>query len=315
MNPEITVIIPTYNRSSILQRTIKSLCEKQSGYIPSWEIIVVNDGSTDETSQVLNQLTERYDGCIVSVYQKNQKQGAARNNAMRRAHGRLFIFLADDMIPDSTFLSSHWQRFVTDGQPMRYAAIGRVDWHPEIKETPFRKWINEWGLQFGFRLIHDPDKLPFNFFYTSNLALSRDLYDDLGGFDESFKDYGWEDIELGYRYMTNGNMRLRYVDDAITYHHHYLTVTRFCRRQFKVGYSSIVFYRLHPELRDFLKIKKISPILCSIKPSLWLATHIIEYCDEKFQIDLNPITELILKAYYELGMLQAQREFDSKIAI
>lgn len=313
MSPEVTVIIPTYNRASILQRTIKSLCEKQSGEIPSWEVIVVNDGSIDETSQVLNQLVKRYNGQLTSVYQKNQKQGAARNNAMGRARGRLFVFLGDDMVPDSTFLNNHWRRFVAEGQPNGYAAIGRTYWHPEIKETPFRKWINEWGLQFGFQLIHDPDKLPFNFFYTSNLAFSRDLYDNLGGFDRSFRDYGWEDIELGYRYMINGNMRLRCVEDAVTYHHHYLTVTTFCKRQFKIGYSSTVFHRLHPELSDFLKIGKINPVLPSVKPILWLAAHIIEYCDEKLQIDLNPITELILMLYYKLGMLQAQREFGSNM--
>ena len=298
MIPEFTVIIPTYNRASILERTIEALCEKQTGELPCWELIVVDDGSTDNTGEVLAQLARRYAGILKFVYQKNQKQGAARNNAMGLAQGRLFIFLGDDIIPDPAFLNSHWSRFVDDHRPLRYAAIGRIYWHKEINETPFRKWINEWGLQFGFQLIRDPDRVPFNFFYTSNLAFSRDLYDDLGGFDSSFKGYGWEDIELGYRYELNGNMRLRYIKDAAAFHYHHLTVTAFCRRQFNVGYSSVIFHKLHPELDDFLKIQRIKPVWLSIKPGLWFVANVIEYLDEKRQMDLNPITDIVLKLYY-----------------
>ncbi|MEI6258849.1 MAG: glycosyltransferase [Deltaproteobacteria bacterium] len=307
VEPKFTVIIPTYNRSDILAGTIASLCEKQTGSLPDWEIIIVDDGSTDNTQRVLTEYRNRY-ARLSFLTQENKKQGAARNAAMKLAKGELFIFLGDDIIPSPEFLFTHWKRYVQEGRPSNYAAIGRTFWHPEIKETPFRYWINEWGQQFGFRLITTPNNVPFNFFYTSNLSFSRSLYQRYGGFDESFREYGWEDTELGYRYKKNG-MELRYEPGAIAYHLHEITLTSFCKRQFKVGYSAVQFHRLHPELSDFLLITKIRPELAYSKHLLWIIAHFFEILDEHTKADFCRIHDRILKTYLQLGMLKAQREF------
>ena len=308
VTPEISVIIPTYNRAAILERTIRALCERQVGEVPFWELIVVNDGSTDGTQELLHRLEKRYVGRLHAFHQDNQKQGAARNTGMRYAKGGLFVFLGDDIIPDTRFLSSHWLSYEAAGRPRGYAAIGRTSWHPEIKKTPFKEWINEWGHQFGFRLIKNPDCVPFNFFYTSNLAFSRDLYVDFGGFNESFKEYGWEDIELGYRYAQKGKMRLRFVPKAIAFHHHGISLTTFCRRQYKVGYSAVLFDRLHPELADFLKARTPRPKSIIPKPLLDLTARLLEYGDERMGLDLNIITKVLLNQYYRLGILEAQQD-------
>ena len=74
--------------------------------------------------------------------------------------------------------------------------------------TPFLRHINENGAQFGFALIEDPDDVPFNFFYTSNLCLARRLLVE-EPFDETFPYPAWEDIETAYRLRAKG-MRLTY---------------------------------------------------------------------------------------------------------
>ena len=310
VTPEISVIVPTYNRAPILGRTLRALCEGQVGDLPGWEVIVVNDGSTDETASLLDTLQDRYGGRFLALHQGNRKQGAARNTGMARAKGSLFVFLGDDILPDPKFLASHWLRYEASGRSRRYAAIGRTFWHPEIKQTPFREWINEWGSQFGFRLIEDPENVPFNFFYTSNLAFSRDLYADFGGFNESFREYGWEDIELGYRYAQRGAMRLRFVPTAIAYHDHNLSLTAFCRRQFRVGYSALLFHKLYPELRNFLGIGKCAAKPTIPSPLLELTAKILEYVDERIGLDVNMITRFILHQYYCLGLLAARKSID-----
>ena len=266
---------------------------------------MVDDGSTDDTQKVLYEKAGKY-AQLSFLTQVNQKQGAARNADMKQAKGELFVFLGDDIIPSSEFLHVCWNRYFADGQSRDYAAIGRTFWHPEIDETPFLHWINEWGLQFGFQLISDPVNVPFNFFYTSNLSFSRSLYDRFGGFDESFREYGWEDIELGYRYEKNG-MKLRYEPRSIAYHLHAISLTSFCSRQFKVGYSSVQFHRLHPELSDFLQIMTVRSELVILRPFLWITAHLLEFIDNKKKMNVCQISEKLLKIFYLLGMLSAQR--------
>ena len=306
--PQISVIIPTFNRAPILEMTLRALCEQQAGALPPFEVIVINDGSTDQTATLLDRLVKRYGSRLAAVHQANKRQAIARNRGLRLAHGRLLVFLGDDIIPDEGFLHAHWSRFVAEGRPRRYAAIGRISWHSRVKPSPFRTWINDWGLQFGFRLISDPEHVPFNFFYTANAAFSRDLYDEFGGFNERFRGYGWEDIELGYRYQTLGDLRLRYLSNALAYHYHRITVTAFCRRQLYTGYAAMFFYDLYPQLREFLQMRSVPGSLRFLKPCLYVAARLIQLGDERLGLDLNRFTDGVLHQYYNLGMLRGQRD-------
>jgi hypothetical protein len=227
---------------------------------------------------------------------------------MSRARGELFVFLGDDIIPSPGFLAHHWNGYLAAREPAVYAAIGCTAWHPAIKVTPFRDWINEWGMQFGFKLIADPEQVPFNFFYTSNLAVSRRLYDTLGGFDARFREYGWEDIELGYRYERRGGMVLRYIPEALAFHHHHLSVRSFCRRQFKVGYSAVLFHELCPELADFLHLVAVPRYAVALRPLLGIAARLLEIGDERLGLELNRYADKLLRGYYLLGMLRGQQE-------
>jgi len=90
--PFFSVIIPAYNRASILPETIESI-QKQS--FQSWEIIVVDDGSKDNTRAVVESLMQ-VDARIKYNYQNNAERSAARNNGARNAQGRYLFFLDSD---------------------------------------------------------------------------------------------------------------------------------------------------------------------------------------------------------------------------
>jgi GT2 family glycosyltransferase len=131
--------------------------------------------------------------------------------------------------------------------------LGYTTWPRDARVSPFLHHINEYGLQFGYRLIDDPDDVPFNFFYTSNVSLPRDLMLAAGLFDTGFPHAAWEDIELAYRLMRRG-MKMLYRPDAVARHHHAITFASFRRRQEKAGEAAAIFYAKHPELGGFLAV-------------------------------------------------------------
>src|SRR5690606_27849837 len=101
-------------------------------------------------------------------------------------------------------------------------------WHPRMRRTPFLDYLNEQGLQFGYALIRDPEDVPFNFFYTSNLSLGRERL-LAEPFDEGFPYPAWEDIETAWRLCRRG-MRLVYEPRARVAHDHPTDFDRFAAR-------------------------------------------------------------------------------------
>src|SRR5262245_50630537 len=88
--PEFTVVLPTFNRSAVLARSIGSVLTQT---FKSFEFIIVDDGSTDETRQVVSNLR---DPRIQYVFQQNQGPSAARNTGVTIANGKYLTFLDSD---------------------------------------------------------------------------------------------------------------------------------------------------------------------------------------------------------------------------
>jgi GT2 family glycosyltransferase len=128
--------------------------------------------------------------------------------------------------------------------------LGYTSFPPDI-DSPFLRFINEYGAQFGYLLIEDPRRVPFNFFYTSNISLPRSELVRLGGFREGFPAAAWEDIEFAYRAVREG-LEIHYQPLARTVHRHCIRPRTFCSRQRTSGRSAAIFASLHPELEEFL---------------------------------------------------------------
>lgn len=243
-----SVVIPTYNRLNMLLRVLDAL-QQQSG-APEFETIVINDGSKDETDRVLR---DRRD--IVYRLQENSGPGRARNHGVSLARGRFVIFIGDDTVPEANLLTEHARIHRQSSDDPLVACLGYTGWPPEERVTAFMDYINDYGLQFGYRLIDDGAVVPFNFFYTSNISIDRALLAS-HPFDTTFPSAAWEDIELAYRLDKLG-LKIHYNARAVTRHHHPMTVDSFARRQYTVGKSGAIFYRKHPELGHFLGVHEL----------------------------------------------------------
>ena len=256
MTVEYSVVIPTFNRRSVLGEVLAALEGQLAA--PPFEILVVDDGSTDGTYEWLGELSAGRP--LHRIRQANRGPAAARNRGVEAAAGTWVAFLGDDTVPESDWLALHAARHRAEklsAAEAKVAVLGYTAWQPRMWPTPFLRYINEYGLQFGYSIIAEPDRVPFNFFYTSNLSLAREWL-LAEPFDETFPDPAWEDIEASYRLSRRG-LRLVYEPRARVLHDHPTDFSRFAARQERAGASAVRFARKHPELREFLGLGAEGP--------------------------------------------------------
>ena len=248
MTPAFSVVVPTFERPDTLKLVLDALGRQEDA--PAFEAIVVDDGSRGETPALLAAYRAAYP--FRAFRQDNSGPAAARNRGVREAKGERVLFLGDDTVPEPKLLSVHAR---AHGEPRSHpaAVLGYTTWPRERRVSPFLHHINEYGLQFGYGLIENPESVPFNFFYTSNISVPRALLLDVGLFDTTFPHAAWEDIELAYR-MEKRGMRIVYRPEAVARHHHEISFASFRRRQQKSGESAAIFFGKHPELGDFLGV-------------------------------------------------------------
>lgn len=248
-----SVVVPTYNRIDVLLRVLDSLSAQDD--VPSFEVIVVNDGSRDDTVARVEAHRARITYPFTFMTQENGGPGRARNRGVTLARGRFVIFIGDDTVPERRFLAEHARVHREAGDDPLVACLGYTGWPEESRVTAFMDYINDFGLQFGYKLIKDGDVVPFNFFYTSNISIDRELLARFP-FDTSFPSAAWEDIELAYR-LDHLGLKIRYNARAVTRHHHPMTVDSFAKRQYTVGKSGAIFFQKHPELGHFLGVHEL----------------------------------------------------------
>lgn len=240
----ITVVIPTYNRWPILAETLSALAVQTTA---AFDVVVVDDGSTDGTSDLLESWRASHEGQLklTVLHQANAKQGRARNLGVQRAQGELVLFLGDDIVPDRHCIAEHLAAHNARWEPC--AVVGFIDWHPRhVRVTPFLEFVNLDGAQFSFSHLRDGEEVPYTNLYTSNVSLPRELLGQ-DPFDERFTSYGWEDIDLGWR-LSRGGLPIVYHRRASALHAHATNLAAFLRRQRQVGRSIGTLWELRPEL-------------------------------------------------------------------
>jgi glycosyltransferase involved in cell wall biosynthesis len=233
--PELSVVIPTYNRAPLLSRTLASLVKQRNA--PSFEVIVADDGSADDSAQVVAGFRDRL--TIDYGYQEDRgyRVAAARNMGAAMARAPILVFLDSGTLAGPDLLAGHFRRHreyrpgvrgtsgspasggagpgvigYTYGYQLSQATAGLADAldrmspqqaHERFRTDPsFRDWRHDELAKAGFDL--STLKLPWLFFWSMNVSVHAADFAAAGGFDERFREWGGEDVELGYRLHRRG---------------------------------------------------------------------------------------------------------------
>ncbi len=236
----VSIVIPTYNRLPILTKCLDAL-EKQD-WSGTYEVVVVDDGSTDETVDFLNRNAQRFPH-VRLVIADHRGPAAARNRGIHQARGETIIFIDSDLVVTPVFLQVHMQTLEASGTD-RVFTYGRV--------------VNTANFE-------DPTSEPYKitdfsaaYFATGNVGIAKKWLLEAGLFDEGFSLYGWEDLELGVRLKKLG-LKLIKCPAAVGYHWHPAftlgQLPRLKQVEYERGRMGVVFYKKHPTLEVRMMIQ------------------------------------------------------------
>ena len=200
-----TIQLCTYNRARLLERVLQA-CFEQNVPAGTYEVVLVNDGSTDDTAQVIAAAQARAPVPFVPISQANAGLARGRNVGIAASRGERIIFVDDDVLPMPNFVEEHLRAasynrdFVVRGAVIEVESFDRLP-------APF------WSVR----------NYSANWFWTSNVSASRARLDRVRvregeWFDETFSEYGWEDIELGLRLREIGT-RAVFNKRAVAFHY------------------------------------------------------------------------------------------------
>ena len=237
----ISVVIPTYNRRAILEKCLSALEHQDAcGELDDYEVVVVDDGSTDGTPDWLRSNADRFPR--VRLFEQSHGGPAeGRNRGVANARGDVIVFIDSDLVVTPTFLGCHARalskQWARSGSRLCFtygAVINTADFdHPTGERHKLRD-------------------LSWAYFATGNVAIDRAVLEQSGLFDQGFRLYGWEDLELGERLRQMGVELIR-CPEAVGYHWHPAfrleqipDLIRVERERARMG---LVFYRKHPSRR------------------------------------------------------------------
>ncbi len=238
-NPEvmdISVVIPTHNRAALLARTVRAFLAQEG---VRFEVIVVDDGSSDSTPARLCQID---DVRLRVVRQENLGLAVARNMGFALAQGQYVLFNDDDIIPEVGFLQAHLALH------RRYpgaAVVSRTHIPDGVGQDPFIRFWRE-RTERGVRGKSDGAALGWGGYWFASLSLPRALL-SAEPFTQ-FKGYGWEEHELGLRLWKQG-VRPRLALSARAAHEDRVCLEGMLTKFRSMGRLAWQFYCLHPSVQ------------------------------------------------------------------
>lgn len=237
INPAISVIIPTHNRSALLRRVLDALSAQQPPG-DQIEVLVIADGCTDTTAELLRTYQAPYS--LRAFSQPAQGVAVARNRGAAEARAPIVLFLDDDVVPRPTTVAAH---VAAQRETPGIVAVGPVE-NPAGSAfllQDLRIWWNDYLLA-----LQEPGhRITYRDFLSGNCSLKRDDFQRLGGFDPAFRRH--QDWELGLRIIRAG-LPIRFLPAAMADHHVTITLTRMNNIMHTEGRMDVLLATRYPEI-------------------------------------------------------------------
>jgi len=249
MKPSVSVVIPAYNSAGTIAEAIRA-CVNQD--YPAVEVIVVDDGSTDDTGEIVRQFPVRY------VRQENNGPATARNTGWRQSRGEIICFTDSDCVPEPAWVSKIVSMLVDE-------RAGGAGGSYDIRnpQNLLAACVHEEIVQRHLRMARQVDYLG-----GFNVCYKRAVLEAVGGFDQSYRMASAEDNDLSYQVKKRG-YELLFDADARVAHLYPTRLMHYLRRQAWHGYWTMKLYRAHP---DMATGDVYARLMDHVEPPLFLIT-------------------------------------------
>jgi len=228
----LSVVMPTHNKLALLRQTLAALGQQQAGSGREWEVVVVDDGSSDGTAQWLSSsATELVPSLRVVAPPSNVGRARARNLGASAATGHWILFMDDDIVAPPGLLAAHLDLLENT------TATGTIGWactDDTVRDAPHFHYLDTRGVA---RLPAGP--APARFFVTQNAAVPRQAFLEVGGFDEGFTAYGFEDMELAFRLEDRLALDFRALPAPVPRHVHHHSLQEYFAKKVECGGPSL----------------------------------------------------------------------------
>jgi cellulose synthase/poly-beta-1,6-N-acetylglucosamine synthase-like glycosyltransferase len=224
-----SIVIPTFNGASRIGNCLDSLVKQVDGR--NIEILVVDDGSTDNTANVIR----RYPS-VRLISQANAGPASARNRGALEARGEILLFTDDDCVPMLNWLAAMRGPF-QDPDVVGAKGVYRTPQKSLTARFVQIEYEDKYRLMAGLSNI--------DFIDTYSAAFRRDRFLEMTGYDTSFPVACAEDIELSYRMSARG-WKMKFVPAAIVYHTHPDTLLRYLKKKYKFAFWRMLAVRKNP---------------------------------------------------------------------
>jgi len=245
---ELSIVIPTYRRADQLARSLRRLAAQVEA--PPFEVIVASDAADLDAAAVGDAVAASGLAAARHVQATVPGASAARNIGWRAATAPVVLFLDDDVLGAPRLVAEHASVHAAEPEP-HVAVIGRVRWHPELKVTPFMRWL-DYGVHFNFPDAPQED-IGWGRLYTANVSVKRALLEAAGGFDEVAFPFHYEDLDLGRRAFERVGLAVRYRPAASADHLHAVTRDDYAARIQGIAAAERRFIARYPDLTPFYR--------------------------------------------------------------
>jgi GT2 family glycosyltransferase len=233
-NPIFSIIIPTYNRPDHLNQCLSSLINLNIS--PNeLEIVVVDDGSILPLESVVQEFKNHLN--LILIKQTNQGPASARNKGAQIAQGKFLAFLDDDCL-----VSPNWLKFLGDCLNTDPNCLVGGKTLNVLEDNPFST-TSQILIDYIYSTYDRQKSIP-KFFTSNNMALTREMFLSVNGFNSNFRLAAGEDREFCEKLLSRG-YNLLYDPQAIIYHEHNLNFKSFCKQHFNYGRGRVVFNKIY----------------------------------------------------------------------
>jgi glycosyltransferase involved in cell wall biosynthesis len=249
---EISAILATYNRAEFLPLVLDALVN-QTLARNQFEVIVVNDGSIDNTLSVLDRYRDILP--IKCFTLRHSGIAAVKNIGVFAAQAPIVVFLDDDDILHPNALRAHLHAHQTHSEP-RQAILGHTNLSPEVVKSPVMDYVvNRAGLLFSYTNLSPSQQYGWREFWGGRSSCKRSFLIENGMFTPEFR-FGYEDIECGWRLDSLG-LEVFYEPAVQSTMVRAITFDGFCTRSYRQGIAAHHFHRLHPVsiISDYLQVE------------------------------------------------------------